>query len=77
MTLVAEGTRYDPTCEAHTRLADDRPAGDRRIGGDYRYLDLDWSLAKGQWSADQIVAPQMATSRESQMSASSRFIGAA
>lgn len=41
MTLVAEGTRYDPTCEAHTRLADDRPAGDRRIGGDYRYLDLD------------------------------------
>jgi hypothetical protein len=38
-------TRYDPTCETHTRLADDRPAFDRRIGGDYGDRDLDCSLA--------------------------------
>ena len=37
------GARYDPTCEAHTYLADDRRAGDRHIAGDYwnrdRYRD--------------------------------------
>jgi len=32
------------TCETHTRLSDDRPAFDRRIGGDYGDRDLDCSL---------------------------------
>ena len=31
-----EVARYDPTCEAHTHMADDRRAGDRHIAGDYR-----------------------------------------
>ena len=40
------GASYDSTtCEAHTPVAHDRPAGDRRIAGNYRDLDLDCSLA--------------------------------
>ena len=41
----AEGIRYDPTCETHTHVADDRLACDRRIASDYLDLDLDRSLA--------------------------------
>jgi len=45
--VAAEGTRYDPTCKAHTHMADDRRAGDRHIAGDYRdrHRDRDCSLA--------------------------------
>ena len=39
------GTRYDPTCKAHTQMAHDRPVGDRHIAGDYRDRDRDCSLA--------------------------------
>jgi hypothetical protein len=34
------GTRHDPT----THMVHDGRAGDRRIGGDYRNLDLDWLI---------------------------------
>ena len=39
--MAAEGTRYDPTCKAHTHMADDGRAGDRHIAGDYRDRDSD------------------------------------
>ena len=44
-TRTARRARSDPTYEAHTHMADDRPACDRRILSDYLDLDLDWSLA--------------------------------
>ena len=42
-----EVARYDPTCEAHTHMADDRRAGDRHIADDYWNRDRhrDCSLA--------------------------------
>ena len=44
-TRTARRACSDPTYEAHTHMADDQPACDRRILSDYLDLDLDWSLA--------------------------------
>ena len=48
ITRTARRARSDPTYEAHTHMADDRPACDRRIVSDYLDLDLDWPLATGR-----------------------------